>query len=513
MRLSLCMIVGDSARTLDDCLASIKPFVDEMIVVDTGSVDETPRIAERHSAKLFHFPWRDDFAAARNESLTSAAGEWLFWMDSDDTIDPVNAQKLRDLADGDHARETLGYVMQVHCPHGVQTNGDESDFTAVDHVKLFRNLPELRFEGRIHEQILPSINRLGGRVEWTDIFVVHSGAEHTTQAQARKLDRDLRLLKLEEAERPDHPFTLFNLGMTHLEMHEPAKARAYLERSIAVAGPHESHVPKAYSLLIQALSDLGRHDLAREQCRDALRQFPEDPELLFRSGVLCQHAGRFAEAEGYYLQVLSGQFQPRFRSIDFGILGYKARHNLAGLYAASERHADAESQWRLILDERPRYFGAWRGLVQALLKQDRSTDAEHLVASSPVLDSVPAARHRLSAEIDAGRGDFRSAREKLQQAVAACPEDAAIRDELCRLLFEHGEPLDAEAALRELVELRPTDAAARHNLGQIYLRQSRPHQALAELRQAIELRPESDAARRHFAEALRETGVSAHPSH
>ena len=87
-RLSLCMIVRDSARTLPACLESIRPWVDEMVIVDTGSVDETPRIVESFGGRLFHFPWCDDFSAARNESLRHARGDWLFWMDSDDTIPP-----------------------------------------------------------------------------------------------------------------------------------------------------------------------------------------------------------------------------------------------------------------------------------------------------------------------------------------------------------------------------------------------------------------------------------------
>ena len=78
------------------CLESIRPWVDEMIVVDTGSVDETPRIVESFGGKLFHFPWCDDFSAARNESLRHATGDWLFWMDSDDTIPPECGRGLRE---------------------------------------------------------------------------------------------------------------------------------------------------------------------------------------------------------------------------------------------------------------------------------------------------------------------------------------------------------------------------------------------------------------------------------
>ncbi|MBL8799298.1 MAG: glycosyltransferase, partial [Planctomycetia bacterium] len=97
-QLSLCMIVRDSARTLGACLQSIRPWVDEMIVVDTGSRDHTPELAARLGARVVHFPWPDSFAIARNESLRHARGRWVFWMDSDDTIDAANGRQLRELS-------------------------------------------------------------------------------------------------------------------------------------------------------------------------------------------------------------------------------------------------------------------------------------------------------------------------------------------------------------------------------------------------------------------------------
>src|SRR5439155_1879619 len=216
---SVCFIVRDNARTVAAAIESIRPWVDEIIVVDTGSTDETPAICLAMGASVIRFPWVDDFSAARNESLRHARGEWIFWMDSDDTIDPECGRKLRELACRPTSASLMGHVIQVHCP-GPGENG-QADVTEVDHVKLFRNLTELRFEGRIHEQILPAIRRLGGEVAWTDLFVTHSGYDHTSEGQVRKKDRDLRLLHLEHQERGDHTFTLFNLGMTYADIGQP----------------------------------------------------------------------------------------------------------------------------------------------------------------------------------------------------------------------------------------------------------------------------------------------------
>jgi glycosyltransferase involved in cell wall biosynthesis len=185
MKLSLCMIVRDNEKTIRPCIESILPWVDEVVVVDTGSKDQTPAIVQSFGAKLSFFEWADDFSAARNESIDRANGEWIFWMDSDDTINAECGRKLRILADSVHADSTMGYVMQVRCPSS-RDNGI-AEFTVVDHVKMFRNRPDLRFEGRIHEQVLMPIRAIGGEVSWTDIWVEHSGSEQSKLSQQKKL--------------------------------------------------------------------------------------------------------------------------------------------------------------------------------------------------------------------------------------------------------------------------------------------------------------------------------------
>src|SRR5262245_54601937 len=130
--LSCCMIVRDSELTLPAALAGIRNYVDDLVVVDTGSLDRTREIALAHGARLFEFPWCDDFSAARNESIRHARGKWIFWMDSDDTIDEANASALHKLAHGSHAPNTLGYVMRVVCPGRAEYGADEA--TEVDHI-------------------------------------------------------------------------------------------------------------------------------------------------------------------------------------------------------------------------------------------------------------------------------------------------------------------------------------------------------------------------------------------
>lgn len=128
------MIVRDNARTIGAALESARPWIDELIVVDTGSLDETRAICRNPGAQVQFFPWIDDFAAARNESLRHAQGSWFFWMDSDDTLPAECGRQLRELALAPNPDNVLGFVMQVHCPGPEGTDG--GDMTVVDHVKL-----------------------------------------------------------------------------------------------------------------------------------------------------------------------------------------------------------------------------------------------------------------------------------------------------------------------------------------------------------------------------------------
>src|SRR5438132_13758737 len=93
-RRSLCMIVRNEEQNLAACLESVADLMDEIVVVDTGSNDRTGDVARRFGARVFDFPWVDSFAAARNESLRRATGDWIFWLDADERINAPDRPKF-----------------------------------------------------------------------------------------------------------------------------------------------------------------------------------------------------------------------------------------------------------------------------------------------------------------------------------------------------------------------------------------------------------------------------------
>jgi len=495
-RLSLCMIVRDNAPIIKACLESIRPWVDEIIVVDTGSVDETPEICRSLGAKLFSFPWIDDFSAARNESLRRATGEWIFWMDSDDTIDEKNGRALRLLADSDHGASVMGYVLQVYCP------GPDDELTVVDHVKLVRNHPAIRFEGRIHEQLIGGIRALGGEIGWTDIHVIHSGSDLTPQVKHKKVERDLRLLRKDIEERPGHSFVMFNLGMTYHECEEYGEAVQWLQKSLAASRPHESHVRKIFALLVSSLTNLGRFDEAQDVCMAGQRQFPSDVELSFRQGILAHKGGRLQESIAAYRRALTRREPRHFSSIDPGIKSFKTRHNLALVLEDQGSHDLAELEWRKVVDERPNFVPGIRGLGKVLLARRRFAAAEVQLDRWSLSPDMLHEQLMLGAELQKQKGQYGEARARLEEGARLFPTDTAIRHSLCQFLYHHGTPEEALRALIDLLELAPEDAVAWYNMGLLHSSQGRHSEAVKAFQQSLRYRPENATTKQALLAAL-----------
>lgn len=452
------MIVRDNESTIGACLESIYPWVDEIVIVDTGSVDRTPEICRQFGARMFEFAWCDDFSAARNESLRHARGEWIFWTDSDDVVPEEQGRALRALACGNHDPRCLGYLMQVQCP-----SERPGEMTVVDQVKLFRRQPELRFEHRIHEQILPAITRAGGTVRSTGIFVVHTGSVQSPATRHKKLERDFRILQLDLEERPNHPFVLFNLGMTCEDAGMYEEAEVHLQQCLNVSGVHESHVPKAWALLINSLRGQGRLDDAVAAANDAISLFPDDHELLFRRAVIQQDRGRHQAAVDDYRRILNGSEHFKPRSTDPAISGYKAHHNLAESLRALEQFEAAIEHWGHAIRLQPLFPVAWKNLGSTYRDMRRVDDLKQLVKSVPDDASLRSTRALLAAHLFGIQGDL-EALDRVLRSAWNDTYDADCLHELAKVLFAKGELATAIPVLEELLSRYPDDATARRNL-------------------------------------------------
>lgn len=202
MRLSAVMIVRDEARCLARCLGSIEDLVDEIVVVDTGSTDDTVAIAERFGAIVAHRRWDDDFSAPRNLSLDIATGDWVLYIDADEHVVSGDRTLLEAARRAQPDALALRLLLRSNRGH-----------TPYRELRLWQHRSDIRFRGRIHEQVVVDIDRLveagGGVVGAVDLLVEHDGYEGD---QAAKNRRNLPILLQELAGDPERVFLWLHLG-------------------------------------------------------------------------------------------------------------------------------------------------------------------------------------------------------------------------------------------------------------------------------------------------------------
>jgi len=471
---SLCMIVRNEEANLPDCLRTAEGLFDEIVVVDTGSTDGTREAARRFGAKVFEFPWVDSFGAARNESVRCASGKWIMWLDADDRLDADNRERLRKVLAG-LGEERDAYAVQVRSV----LDADRTAFRLLDQVRIFRNLAAIRWDYRIHEQILPAVNRAGGVVRWTDVIVDHVGYQDAA-LRRRKLERNLRLLELDDAERPDDSFSLFNLGWTLLDLGRIADALPRLRRSLETARPDSSILRKLHHLLAVAQRQLGAPEEALQACREGLQRFPDDAELLLEEGLMLRDRGDLAGAELSWSRLFEPRQGKYFSSEEVGLRGFRTRQLLAEIFARQERWAEAEVQWRAALEERPDFEPAWQGLAELYLRLGRWADLEELLQKLDGRGVAPPKVGWLRARGQVQRKEHAAARRTLAEVIARDPQALGPRVLLSQALLQEGRNWPAaEKALLDVLELDAENKDAQHNLQVLKRQRGRPAPALS----------------------------------
>ncbi|MCX6380318.1 MAG: glycosyltransferase [Armatimonadetes bacterium] len=490
--ISICMIVKNEERVLGDCLQSLRGWAGEVIVVDTGSTDNTVAIAERFGAKVYHFTWTNNFAEARNESLRHATGNWILWVDADDTVPPESAREILSAAQN-APPHIVGFVIPVQFVEDGTSHGG----TRVDHVKLVRNVEGVCFEGRIHEQILPSLSRIGGEIARCNAVVLHSGYDTTPEGQARKRERDMTILHLELQERPDHPFVRFCLGMTHHYMGEHEEAILWLEKCLEVADPGDSIVRKAYALLAVSYREREETDRCLDTLNAGLAITPDDPELNFHLAHMLSSLQRYAEAKACYERVLCADISGYFTSVDKGILGYKTLHNLAGVCLLLDDYETAKAHWRKALESMPEFLPSAFELFQNALQREDFPAVQEAMEAVRQREGMSESWVTMGLQFVDKTGGAQEHEAFLLQCVQRDPEALAPRLHLARLLVRSERETEAETHLAFLNQRGVAEAA--YYLGVSAIRRNDLRTALLWMEYALVLDPAHEPTKEQIA--------------
>jgi glycosyltransferase involved in cell wall biosynthesis len=371
---SLCMIARDEEATIGMTIKSVLALVDEIIVVDTGSRDNTRIIAEGYGARVVVLPWQDDFAAARNAALMEASGDWILVLDADEQLQPVRPVEFQRLL---HERHAAGYRLQMISPR------NEKIVQTFNLVRLFRNHPRVRYVYPIHEQVLPSLNAWAADEQMAvldaPLSIMHEGYRQEKRAQKR--ERNLRILRRALAAQPDEPYFAYQLACESLLLLDdevlPVAGLAVAVEQLEKAWRRVVSQAEAAACLIPYATDLaakfaaallaaGEPARARSELRRARKIFGEHPALLLQSVAAdCQILRDGDETE-----------EPAARAD----LLRRARHDIDHL-----RQPPLESGFTAY-DTRCHELYPWRYLGELALLEGRVSEAAELFEKALTVD-------------------------------------------------------------------------------------------------------------------------------
>jgi len=288
--ISLCMITKNEEHCITRCLRSAKQLVDEIIIVDTGSEDNTVKIATEYGARIFPFCWIDDFAAARNYAISKAQGRWILFLDADECLTPLSRQDLLTFIETSPAE---GYYFRI------DSYLDHEGKSVEDYVvRLFKNTPQYRFIGAIHEQIAGSIqlqNANGGLI-FSPFTIAHYGYLQSEMKMKHKFDRNTSLIKKALLENPHDPFLHYCLSIEYLQKKDFTQAGPLLQKTLTLLHGNEGYVAQVLIALLLVKLTEPTNPHTEDFFYKAMQTLPNNGDISCLYGVWLMQGKRFWEA-------------------------------------------------------------------------------------------------------------------------------------------------------------------------------------------------------------------------
>ncbi|MDB9303731.1 TPR domain-containing glycosyltransferase [Nodularia spumigena] len=366
MKLSLCMIVKNEAATLPKCLNSVKGVVDEMIILDTGSSDRTPDIAQEFGAKVYHFQWCNDFSAARNAALKYVTGDWILVLDADETLSPSIVPQIRSAIESEEYL-LINLVRQ-------EVGAEQSPYSLVS--RLFRNHPHIQFQRPYHALVDDSVSAIFTQeTHWQigylqGIGILHKGYQKMAIAQNNKYAKAQTTMEAFLATHPDDPYVCSKLGALYVQTGKVTQGLKLLQKGFNQANfQHQGITPveQNYEILYELHYHLGIAHSHLQDTQEAIAHYqaaiklPIYPLLKLGAynnlGNLLKASGDINGAKIAYETTL--KIDPSF------VMGH---YNLGMIFKALGLFTDAIACYQKAIRCNPNYAPAYQNLGVVQLK-------------------------------------------------------------------------------------------------------------------------------------------------
>lgn len=321
------------------------------------------QIAREFGALVHSFPWNDNFSEARNASLELATGDWILILDADEALAEGSRDVLRRIT---AANDVEGYFVKI-----INYLGNEGWIEPCPDLvfRLFRNRPDYRFRGAVHEQIVDVILERNSQARYQvadDLVILHYGyLDHQIREKDKK-NRNLALLQRELASTPDNRLLRYHYGVELYRAGRYLEAAEELIKAANGIDPQTIYLPKLLRYIVLAYHGAQRHEQALEIVQLGLSLFPNYADLYYYGGLIYYEQKQYARAYEFFQRAISMPEQPAYYAPFSGVRGFRSYYQLGRLAEVFLNDEEALRYYILSLRDNPSFTPALESVVRIL---------------------------------------------------------------------------------------------------------------------------------------------------
>jgi tetratricopeptide (TPR) repeat protein len=458
---SACMIVKNEEEFLPGCLESIRNWVDEIIIVDTGSTDRTVEIAESYGAKVYFQEWSKNFSKHRNFSLSNATCDWILVIDADEEFNQEDVPIVRQAINQRDCR-----LISVNVFNSDRATGECTSF--LPSIRLFRRDAGFRYEGIVHNQLKfdegePILRVAAG--------IKHYGYNLPTNDKMKKVARSRELLEKQLADNPGDPFVHFNYaqllrGITNKPDDELCQLIIeHARKAVELSDPGN---PATLPIFLEGLHQQattfirqGKFEDAENACRQALESKPDYLDAVYTLAEACGRMRRFEEAEKYFHEYLrlQKQYNPSEEQLNiiliFAFARHRAYYSLGIIRQLQNDLAGAEKYFLKVLDELESYQDTFLRLGHIYLERREPENAISYIDKELALDPNSDLGRLYKARYFSLKGNDIESEKHLNRAVEITKDRPEVYEVAGTYWMGKGQPQKALPLLKKLAQLKP----------------------------------------------------------
>ena len=349
MEISVCIITKNECSKLEKCLQCIKGIADEIVVVDTGSTDDTVKMVRDYTSSVYEFDWIDDFAAAKNFAISKAVNDYVLIIDSDEYLKTGRIDELKESIE--LHPDSVGRFKRLD-----QFDNDDGFMESITWTNRIFNRRMFHFEHRIHEQIvLGSVfdnldkrtyiyhsHNMNYNVYDTDLYFIHDGYIGTPEERQTKAERNIIILQKEFEVSPDDPYIQYQLGKSYYMIKDYPKALSFFEKAtICDVDAREEWVLDLVTTYGYTLLELQKYDTAI-MLEGVKQEFSYSSDYYFMMGLVYMNNALFEEAIKSFFEAINvGNAKV------VGTDSFRAYYNIGVIYECLEIRKEALKYYRL----------------------------------------------------------------------------------------------------------------------------------------------------------------------